>query len=41
MNYAAPIFIGAILMVLVDWFIRGYKKFDVPTLALEYAAEDL
>ena len=41
MNYAAPIFIGAVLLALLDWFIRGRKKFSVPTLALEYTTDGI
>lgn len=35
MNYASPIFVGALLIAAVDWLIRGRKKFRVPTAALE------
>jgi len=41
MNYAAPIFLGAVLLALIDWFVRGRKKFSVPTLAIEYADDDI
>jgi hypothetical protein len=36
MNYAAPILIGFFMIAMVDWFIRGRKKFEVPTAALEH-----
>jgi amino acid transporter len=39
MNYAAPIFICAVLLALMDWFVRGRKKFDVPTLPLEFGED--
>lgn len=35
MNYAGPIFVGALLIAATDWFIRGRKKFQVPTAVLE------
>jgi amino acid transporter len=31
MNYAAPIFLGAFLLALGDWFIRARRKFEIPT----------
>jgi amino acid transporter len=40
MNYAAPILFGFIAIALVDWFVRGKKKFTVPTAALEHAWEN-
>ena len=40
MNYAGPIFLGAFLLALVDWFVRGRKTFEVPTLALEYVMDE-
>ncbi|KAF2864925.1 amino acid/polyamine transporter I [Massariosphaeria phaeospora] len=40
MNYAAPIFLGAIFLALGDWFIRGRRTFEVPTAALEWETED-
>ncbi|KAH7125504.1 amino acid/polyamine transporter I [Dendryphion nanum] len=40
MNYASPIFIGALTVAMGDWFLRGRKKFEVPTLALEEEEED-
>ena len=30
MNYASPVFAGAILFGILDWFIRGRKKFLGP-----------
>jgi hypothetical protein len=40
MNYAAPIFLGAILLALVDWILRGHKIFEVPTIAVEWESEE-
>lgn len=40
MNYAAPIFIGAVLLAFMDWFVRGRKKFDVPTIPLESEVDE-
>jgi hypothetical protein len=31
MNYAGPIFIGLVLLALLDWFTTGRKRFVVPT----------
>lgn len=31
MNYAAPVFIGLMLVALVDWFARGRKFYAGPT----------
>ena len=31
MNYAAPILGAVMLLALVDWFISGHKRFEVPT----------
>jgi amino acid transporter len=40
MNYAAPIFLGAVLLALVDWVVRGRKIFEVPTTAVEWESEE-
>lgn len=40
MNYAPPILIGFMVIAMVDWFVRGRKKFEVPTAALEHAEEE-
>jgi hypothetical protein len=39
MNYGPIILIGFMVIAIVDWFIRGRKKFEVPTAALEHAEE--
>ena len=31
MNYAGPIIIAIFIIALVDWFISGRKRFEVPT----------
>ena len=31
MNYAAPILGFVLLLALVDWFVSGHKRFEVPT----------
>ncbi|KAJ4362598.1 hypothetical protein N0V95_001403 [Ascochyta clinopodiicola] len=41
MNYAPPILIGFLVIAMVDWFIRGRKKFEVPTTALEYEEDEM
>jgi hypothetical protein len=30
MNYAGPVFLVVITGALVDWFINGHKRFEVP-----------
>jgi hypothetical protein len=40
MNYAAPIFLGAMGLAMIDWFVRGRKKFVVPTMSLEWDMEE-
>ncbi|OCK80086.1 amino acid transporter [Lepidopterella palustris CBS 459.81] len=30
-NYAGPIMIGVLAIALVDWFVSGYRRFQVPT----------
>jgi hypothetical protein len=30
MNYAGPVFLVVIIGALVDWFINGHKRFEVP-----------
>ena len=30
-NYAGPIMGAVIIIALADWFISGYKRFQVPT----------
>ena len=40
MNYAAPIFLGALGLTMVDWFVRGRKKFAVPTMQTEWEVEN-
>ena len=40
MNYAAPIFLGAVLLALVDWVVRGRKIFEVPTTLVEWESEE-
>ncbi|KAI4952851.1 hypothetical protein J4E86_006387 [Alternaria arbusti] len=40
MNYAPPILIGFMVIAMVDWFVRGRKKFEVPTAALEHGEEE-
>jgi amino acid transporter len=37
MNYGPPILLGFMVIAIVDWFVRGRKKFEVPTAALEHA----
>lgn len=39
MNYAAPIFLGAVGLAMIDWFVRGKKKFKVPTMTHELETE--
>jgi amino acid transporter len=39
MNYAPPILVGFLLIAMIDWFVRGRKKFEVPTAALDYGEE--
>ncbi|KAK5123027.1 hypothetical protein LTR85_003593 [Meristemomyces frigidus] len=31
MNYAGPVFIGLLLVALIDWFVRGRKHYAGPT----------
>jgi amino acid transporter len=40
MNYAGPIFLGAVLLAFADWFISGHKRFKVPTAALEWEDDE-
>jgi amino acid transporter len=40
MNYAAPIFLGAILLALVDWMARGRNIFEVPTSVVGWEGEE-
>jgi amino acid transporter len=40
MNYAAPILLGFFAIAMVDWFVRGRKKFEVPTAALEHGTDE-
>jgi choline transport protein len=30
MNYAAPVWFGFVLLALVDYFISGHKRFQLP-----------
>ncbi|KAL2867846.1 putative amino acid permease [Aspergillus lucknowensis] len=32
MNYAAPVFLAAVLFALVDWFVRGRKQWQGPRI---------
>lgn len=39
MNYAGPVLGGVIVLAFADWFLRGRKRFRVPTKALEDEVE--
>jgi amino acid transporter len=39
MNYAGPMILGVIILALVDWFTTGWKRFNVPTDAIEADVE--
>ncbi|OCK83721.1 amino acid transporter [Lepidopterella palustris CBS 459.81] len=36
MNYAGPIMIFVLFLALVDWFISGHKRFQVPTGKIDF-----
>jgi amino acid transporter len=40
MNYAGPIFIALVLLVLVDWFTTGKTRFEVPSGEYNIEMED-
>ncbi|KAF9701300.1 hypothetical protein EKO04_000141 [Ascochyta lentis] len=40
MNYAPPILVGFLIIAMLDWFVRGRKKFEVPTAALEHEEDE-
>lgn len=31
MNYAGPVFLGLLLIAIVDWFVRGRNRYSGPT----------